>query len=123
MRASYTYLSSTFENPAGSDIREVRRPKSAASLSGNYAWDKFSLNVALNYNGDQKDDYFPPFPPFQERVDLESYTLLNLSGRYRVTEQLELNLRVLNAFDEEYEEVYGFSSPGVAGYLGLKYRF
>jgi len=30
---------------------------------------------------------------------------------------------VENALDENYEEVYGFSTPGRTGVAGLRYRF
>ena len=80
-------------------------------------------DLAVSYTGAQEDDYFPPFPPFQERVELNSYTLVSLSGRYQLTDALTLTARLENVTDEEYEQVYGFESPGFGGYVGLRMQW
>ncbi len=56
-------------------------------------------------------------------VTLDSYTVVDLAGSWRLTGSLELVGRVTNLFDEDYEEVLGYSRPGVAFYGGLRGRF
>jgi len=70
--------------------------------------------------GSQEDDYFPPFPPYQERVVLDGFTLVELSGQYRLNDHLTLTGRVENALDEDYEQVFGFESAGAAAYFGVR---
>ncbi len=120
LNTSYTYLDATQEDATGNDVTEVRRPENSGSVSVNYQHGKTNLNLQMIYTGQQEDDFFPPFPPFQERVDLGHYTLLNLSTSYRVNRKLELTLRLENILDDHYEEVFGFASPGMSAYGGMR---
>lgn len=120
VNANYTYLNATQEDATGSSVTEVRRPKNSGSLSASYNWANAYFNLQVIYTGQQEDDFFPPFPPFQERVDLEGYTLVNLSAGYRVNGNLELTLQIENTFDETYEEVFGFASQGLSAYGGMR---
>jgi len=36
---------------------------------------------------------------------------------------VELTGRVENLLDKDYEELYGYRSPGIAGYIGIKGEF
>jgi len=117
---SYTYLDA--EDPDGRD--EVRRAEHIASLNLDYAFaaDRGNLNLTVQYNGDQEDSEFIFATPI-DRVNLDAYTLVNLVGRYKLTDQLEGFARAENLFDEDYQEVFGFRSVGRAGYVGLRYSF
>lgn len=79
--------------------------------------------MMISRTGTQEDDYFPPYPPFQERVRLSGFTLVELSGQYQLTDRVTLTGRVENALDEDYEQVFGFESPGAAAYVGLRLNF
>ncbi len=121
LNAAYTWLDS--EDPDGSD--EIRRAEHIASANLN--WDflagRASLNLQVDYNDEQDDFFFPPVPPFQERVELDSFTLVTLAGSYRLFDNLELYARVENATDEDYEEVLGFVAPGRTAIAGVRYSF
>jgi vitamin B12 transporter len=113
--AAYTYLHSE-EN----GLPEVRRPENIASL--NVAWrnvsERFGLNLTIRYNGDQEDFQFTPLG--SQRLTLGSYTLVNFGADYRINERWQVYGRVENVFDDEYEEVFSFLSPGRAVYAGLR---
>ena len=123
LKATYTYLDATQEDFNGDDITEVRRPEHSGSLVMNYRWQDAGVNFAVSYTGSQDDDFFPPAPPFKERVELEAFTLLSLSGYYNVNELVSVTARLENIIDEDYEQVYGFESPGFGGYLGLRMKW
>lgn len=126
LRAAYTYLDADELDPAtGEKLQEIRRPENTASINLNYRFldNKANLNVSATYNGSQIDNFFPPFPASPQRVTLESFTLVNMSARYHLSERLTLFARIENFLDEEYEEVYGFASTGLAAYAGLKYTY
>jgi vitamin B12 transporter len=120
LAANYTYLDATEEDPSGNDVIEVRRPEHSGTVSASYSWSQVNFDIALTYTGDQEDLFFPPRPPYQERVVLDSYLITTVTGSYRLNDKIELTLRLENAFDENYEEVYGFASPGFAAYGGLR---
>jgi vitamin B12 transporter len=123
LKATYTYLDATQEDFNGSGVTEVRRPEHTGSLTMNYRWQQAGLNFAVSYTGTQEDDFFPPFPPYQERVELDAFTLVNLSGYYNVNELVTVTARLENMGNEDYEQVYGFESPGFGGYLGLRLKW
>ncbi len=122
---TYTYTDAREENFLGQKVPEVRRPKHMASLTSNYyfAENRGNLNLNLNYVGSQQDDFFPPPNYFAERVDIDSYIVVDLAGSWKLTKTLDLTGRITNLFDKEYEEVLGFVRPGRAIYAGLRGRF
>ncbi len=121
--ATYTYLDATQEDFLGDDITEVRRPEHSGSLSASYEWQRASLHIAISHTGEQEDDYFPPFPPWQQRVELNAFTLVSVSGQFRVNDHVTLTGRLENVLDEDYEQVFGFESPGFGGYLGARFSW
>jgi vitamin B12 transporter len=120
LQASYSYTDSTQEDFAGQDQKEVRRPRHQGSLGFSYTWPKAGLNIAASYTGQQQDDFFPPFPPYQERVELDAFTLVSISGYYAISSHVTLTARMENVTDEDYEQVFGFVSPGFAAYGGVR---
>ncbi len=116
--ASYTWM--TTKDADGNEL--VRRPKHAASAVANYAFlerKRANLNVALIYNGAQEDVAFGPL----RRVVLDDYLLLNIAASYRVNDYVEIFARGENLLDQDYQEVFTFGTPGIAGYGGLRIRF
>ena len=125
MSFAYTWLDATEEDSfSGDDSDEIRRPEHTASANLNWSFlnRRGNLNLNVDYNGEQDDFFFPPVPPFQERVELDDFTLVSLAGSFQVTERLQVFGRVENALDEDYEEVYGYVAPGRSAYLGISYR-
>lgn len=111
---SYTYTDS--EEPSG--IREVRRPLHSGSLSAIYTFLEGRANVFTDivFNGEMEDSEFITFG----RTTLDSYTLVNVGGEFHVNDRFSLYGRVENLFDEDYEEVFGFNTPGTTAYLGMR---
>jgi vitamin B12 transporter len=100
----------------------VRRPRNAASLNVNYGFlekKRANVNLALIYNGEQYDVAFGP----TRRVVLNDYLLLNIGASYRINEHVELFARGENLLNQNYQEVYSFGTPGIAGYGGLRVSF
>ena len=77
------------------------------------------LNV--DYNSAMDDFFYPPTPPYFERVELDSYTIVSIDASYRFSQNLQAYTRIENALDEDYEEVFGYQAPGNNVYVGLRY--
>ena len=121
LRGSYTYLDAV-EDANGPDPQdEIRRPRHHFAVNGNYAWQHSNLNVAVIHTGSQLDNFFPPVPPFQIRVNLRRYTLVNIALNHDVSDQIQLRLRLDNALAADYEEVFGFRAPGRAASAGIHF--
>ena len=72
------------------------------------------------YVGSHDDSDFATFPA--RRVNLDGYTLLHCTARYRLSDHFELTGRVENAGDEKYQDVFGYSTPGRGAFVGLNVR-
>ena len=123
LRASYTYLDATQPDAStGEAVDEIRRPHNqvAASASWRSPDRRTVLDLHLAHTGKREDDTF--MPPFfvPARVSLDPYTLLGLSGRYRVNPQLTLLGRIENMLDDDYQDVFGFETEGLSAYVGIK---
>ena len=118
LRAHYTYTDS---EEAGGET-EVRRPEHLASLELDWRIsDRAGLNLAVTHTGEQEDFDFRSFPT--DRVTLDDYTVVDLNARYRLSERFTLNARVENLLDEDYQDVFGFETPGIGAYVGVQGRF
>lgn len=117
---AYTYLDA--EDPDG--LIEIRRPRHSASLGLDQRFldDRANLGVSVRYTGAQEDSEFVATTP-DSRVELDPYTLVNLYGGYQITEQVEAFGRIENLLDQDYEEVFSFTSPGIGAYAGVRVRF
>ncbi len=117
---SYTYVDSTQEDVTGKQTREIRRPEHVASLNVNYRFlnDKANINLGIDYTGDQTDNDFSTFPATS--VSLDDYVLVNLAAEYSFTDNISLFGRIENLLDEDYRDIFGFSTPGIAGYAGIR---
>jgi vitamin B12 transporter len=122
---SYTYTDSTESDPAGSDVRELRRPRHSGSLYGNYRFleDRANLRLVADYGGQITDMFFPPYPAPSEIVTLDSYWLVDLTASYEINRNTRIFLRGTNLLDEDYEQVYGYRTPGRSAYVGLRLSF
>lgn len=122
--ASYTFTDATQPDGAAGDERELRRPRHMANLRVAHAFARVPLEAQVNaaYVGSRTDLYFPPFPTPSERVTLDDYVLVDLSARYRVGARFDLVARIENALDEDYEDVYGFATPGVGAWVGVRFH-
>ncbi|MDB2438673.1 TonB-dependent receptor [Hellea sp.] len=114
-RGSATYLDSEQD-----DIEEIRRPDYIASATVTYRpVEAASVTASLDYNGSQLDTDFGTF----QNVTLDAFTLIGLNASYKFADYFTLTLRGENLLDEDYQEVFGFTSPGRAVYAGLRANF
>ena len=118
---SYTHLDATDNN----NLQEVRRaPHSGrADLTYTFANGLGRFNVAAVYNGEMDDLAFR-LPFFaQERITLDDYWLISAAAAYQVAPGVELYGRVENLLDQDYQEVFGFETAGVAAYGGIRLTY
>ncbi|MDX1483210.1 MAG: TonB-dependent receptor [Alphaproteobacteria bacterium] len=119
--AAYTFT----ETEDDDGIRLIRRPKHIASLQGRYRFRVLdrpaTANLGLRYHGDQTDTVFNSFFPVElETKKLSGYTLVNAGLAWQVTQGVEVFARGENLLDEDYQEVFGYGTPGLAVFAGLR---
>jgi vitamin B12 transporter len=117
MRASYTFTD-TENKETGAEL--YRRPRNKAALDATYAFTTKARGTAsLTYVGESSDIDYTVY----QTTTLDSYILANVNAEYDLRKNVTLFGRVENLFDEEYEQVFGYGTPGRAGYGGVKMTF
>ena len=106
------------ENQEGQ--QRIRRPKHLANVSVRFSStdDRFRLLANYRFSRNSVDELFGI-----GRVPLDDYQVLDISATFRVGERLKAFGRLENVTDEDYQEVTGFRSGGVAAYAGARVRF
>ncbi|WP_415894275.1 TonB-dependent receptor [Neptuniibacter sp. PT8_73] len=151
---SYTWMDATFQTPFNSvsnnnplgDTRSVEKgdeipglPEHTLKIVADWAvTPKFDLGAEVNYQSSQ----FYRGDEANENEKVDSFTVVNLRGQYKLTNSVELFGRIDNVFDKDYETfgVYGeaeevledqgiedhrFVGPGKprSGVIGIRARF
>ncbi len=122
LRLNYTYTNSKDEssNSAGSGLPLLRRPKNKIGMNVDYSFLKdFNFNADIIYVGKRDDENYNAYPA--QRIILPDYTIVNLDASYRLSDIIKIYGRVDNLFNKYYEEVYGYATPGLSGYLGINF--
>lgn len=96
------------------DTRLLRRARDSLSVSAVKTFGTFELGVDALATGNRKD--------FGD-VTLDSYTLLNLSGRWFVTEGWTVQASVENVLDEQYELANGFNTADRSLFVSTRFEF
>ena len=116
-RVMYTYTHT--EDDEGLPL--LRRPLHKAGLNARYRFldDRGTANLDLLYVGERDDVN----ASVGSRVEVDDYVVVNLSGSFKVHKYVEVFARIENLFNENYEEVFGYGTPGISAYGGIKLIF
>lgn len=110
----------------------LRRPRHTFSFVADYAWDRLNLNLSGIYTGSRDDSKFTytfPYTFNSYRVRNGDSFILNLAGTYDVVRdwgyvnKVQLWARLNNILDRQYQESYGYSSPGFFMVGGVRLVF
>ena len=118
LTATYAYLDASEPGSAGGlQVTELRRPKHSGSVAADGTAGRWIYGAALTYagrHGDVRDSY-----PY-DRVTLGAYWLAGARVAYRANDRIELFARAANAFDADYQDVFGYRTEGRSIYAGLR---
>ncbi len=95
--------------------RLFRRAENSVSLNLSRRIGLHALALDILATGDRLDFGFP------DPVGLDDYVLVNLRGRYTLTDNWSLQASVENLLDEDYELASGFNTTGRGVYVRLNY--
>ena len=99
----------------------LRRPKNQFNLGINWHFlKKGILNLNIAYIDRRKDINAGVYP--STRIDLSPYARVDLACSYKITKNTQLYARIENLLDKDYQDVYGYSTPGISAYSGIKVK-
>lgn len=106
LQFQYTRMNMDIVN---SDAELLKRPEELAGLALNWnATKDIVWSTRANYVGEKKDFAFPT-----GLRTLSSYKRVDTSIGWRWNRHWRTQLAIDNVFDEEYEEAFGFTAPGI----------
>ena len=114
LNANYTYTD-TEDLSTGESLLQRARNRFKINLSYNLR-EKVTANLDILYVGRRFDKDYST----DSRIILGDYTLVNLAVSYSITEIFQIFGRVENLFDEKYEEIKGYSTPGISLFAGFR---
>lgn len=92
----------------------ARRPTNTFNASVVFdATDRLSISGGINYTSRQIDGFSVLTP----------YKVVDLRASYKVSKKISIYGRIENAFDEQYQEVLGFGTPGISAFGGVRGNF
>ncbi len=123
VKANYTYLNARdkSENTPNYNQKLIRRPENKAGLYVSYTWNNSAnFNIDVMYVGKRDEFDFATYPA--TRIIMPDYFLINLAAYYDLFSFLRLQARIENLLNKQYEEIYGYGTPGFSIYGGINLR-
>ena len=111
LSANYTYLTAR-DRDTGDQRARIPKPSAFARLDWQ-AGRKLNTSLSLTYNGQESDAF----------GTIGEWVRLDLKASYRLSGQVELFGRIDNLLDENYQDVFGFGTPGISAFGGLRVRY
>ncbi len=116
LRVYYTFTDSKDHE---SDEQLLRRPRHSGGLVlDQRIGQELDLNLSYRFSGDRRDNDFSTWP--STPVTLDGYGVVNVAANWKVTPQIQLFGRIDNLLDADYEEILGYGTAGITGYLGVR---
>ncbi|QVM85595.1 TonB-dependent receptor plug domain-containing protein [Novosphingobium decolorationis] len=117
LNLAYTYLDA---KNGTTGYRLARRAKNNMTVSLDKRWDVnefggLRLGAELRVGGGRWDD-------LDNAQWVEGNTVVNLRGSFAVTQNVEVFARMENLFDEHYEVVRTYGTPGRSAYAGVRVK-
>ena len=119
LQANYTYTDATNRSPGNANFGRqlVRRPQHSVTALIDYRWGLgLDTGVTITHVGANFDNA-------NNSRKVEGYVLADLRASFPVTNRIDIYGRVENLFDERYETIFRFGTPGRAGYAGVRLRY
>lgn len=93
--------------------RLLRVPEHSGSATLGWSDDRLSAALTVRAESDQDD----------AGGVRDGFVTANLNGAWRVTDTVELTVRIENLADEHYQQVLGYGEPGRSAYVGVRLRY
>ena len=123
--AFYNYMDGAITQAGEEKDNLIRRPDHnfGVNITQQLGAD-LSFNLGGQFVGERTDLFYNNSTFSNDEVNLDSYVLLNANIQYKLLQdQLTVFTSINNLLDENYTEVYGFSTPGFQFKGGIQFSF
>ena len=128
VRAAYTFLDTEIlavdnaaQAPSPYRVGDalLRRPRHGGSVTVGWTVARASLFATVDARGETLDAE-PNFGPSGGLYQNPGRTVVDMGGTFQLLRHVDVFARVLNLFDRDYEEVFGYPSPGRTAFIGVR---
>ncbi|XQW85635.1 TonB-dependent receptor domain-containing protein [Thalassotalea piscium] len=126
--ANFTLVLGNFDHSLGlayvdaknetTNTKLSRRPEWNANYALNYQRENWQFGTVINYRGESEETVYG-----KGIVELDNYWLVDLTAVYQVTNNVTINGKIANLFDEKYETAKNYISDGINYKLSVSYIF
>ena len=116
---NYAWLDASEPDVGNGQLKEQRRPKHSGSVAADGVSGRFTYGAAIAYTSERTDTNFDIIP--SALVKLDPYWLANARIAYKIADPVEVHLRVANAFDDDYQDVFGYRTEGRSIHAGVRF--
>lgn len=115
LSGSYTYLNAKQRSEGGVYEQMLRRPKHQITANVTYQpIQNLTLNASAIYYSQREDAVFG-----KPNVKLDAFTLFDIAGSYKINRTFEVDAKIQNLFNKDYEFARGYREKGRTAYLGV----
>ena len=115
LSGSYTYLDAKEKRSNNAYQQMLRRPKHQITANVTYQpIDNLTLNASAIYYSKREDAAFG-----KPNVKLDAFTLFDIAGSYKINNTFEVDAKIQNLFNKEYEFAQGYREKGRTAYIGI----
>ena len=97
----------------------MRRPTHQGSIDVTWTGSRLTTFASLIARGVTLDAE-PAFGPSGGLYENDGRTVVDFGGSFRIVRGVDVYARVLNLFDQAYEEVLGYPAPGRTAFAGVR---
>jgi outer membrane cobalamin receptor len=128
VRASYTLLDTevlavdhSAQAPAPYRVGDplLRRPRHSGAVTASWTRARAAMFATVEARG-RALDAEPSFGPSGGLYENPGRTVVDLGGTLHLLRHVDVYARVMNLLDRDYEEVFGYPSPGRTAFLGVR---
>ncbi|TPV33775.1 TonB-dependent receptor [Paucihalobacter ruber] len=84
---------------------------------------KTTLSLAYQFNDSREDQFFNPSTFASERVTLSSFGITDFYVSHQLNNHVKFMFNLTNIFDQDYQEIFRFSTRGRNALVGLQLSF
>ena len=98
----------------GNGTQLIRLPELTADVAVNWQiLPAVTTSLVAIHNSDEEDS----------RGTVDSWTRFDLSAVFRPSDNISISARMENLSDKDYQQIFGYGTPGRSGYVGVTYSF
>lgn len=111
LSGSYTYLDAKEKKGDGVYEEMLRRPKHQVTANTTYQpLHNLTLNASAVYYGERKES---------GNKTLDSFIIFDIAGSYKINNRFEVDAKMQNVFNKQYEFADGYRERGRSAYVGV----